>query len=305
VYVCEAFGALLGGSLFSLVLAGRVPAFFVAGGVAVCLTLLVAAATWDRGRWRPVAPLAMVVPAVVLLALAGPLERWTRGVRWRAVQPGVEPVAMADSRYQNLTLGRLDDQFTIYGNGQVMGTFPDPVGVAQQAHLFMVEHPAPKQVLVIGWGIEGLVADLLRYPSRRLDYVSLDPVVTTLVQPYLPEESARALADPRFQMHYGDGRYFVKHASGPYDLVIVNVPEPQSAMLNRFYTEEFFREVARILAPDGVLVTKAGELFAYVGGEVGQYAASVYHTLRQVFSEVLATPEGPTDRKSTRLNSSH
>jgi spermidine synthase len=301
VYVCEAFGALAGGSLFSLVLAGRAPAFFVAAGVAVCLTLLVAAITAGArqpdagaGRARLVAQLSMVAPAAVLLVLAWPLERWTQGVRWRAVQPGVKAVAMADTRYQNLTLGRLADQFSIYGNGQVMGTFPDPVEVAQQAHLFMVEHPAPKQVLVIGGGIEGLVAELLRYPIRRLDYVSLDRRVTDLVRPYLPEESARALADPRFRMHYGDGRYFVKHASGPYDLIIVNVPEPQSAMLNRFYTEEFLREVARILAPDGVLVTRAGELFAYVGGEVGQYAGSVYHTLRGVFSEVVATPEGPT-----------
>jgi spermidine synthase len=294
VYVLEAFGALAGGSLFSLVLAGRVPAFFVAAGVAVCLALLVAAVTGGSGRTRLAGQLSLVLPAVLLLAFAWPLERWTRELRWRAVQPGVEPVAMADSRYQNLTLGRLADQFSIYGNGQVMGTFPDPVGVAQQAHLFMVEHPAPKRVLIIGGGIEGLVAEVLRYPLLRLDYVSLDRMVTTLVRPYLPEESAQALADPRFQMHYGDGRYFVKHASGPYDLVIVNVPEPQSAMLNRFYTEEFFGEVARILAPDGVLITSAGELYAYVGGEVGQYAGSVYHTLRQVFSEVLATPEGPT-----------
>jgi len=294
VYVLEAFGALAGGSLFSLLLAGWVPAFFVAAAVAACLTLLVAAITWGSGRVSLASQLSMVAPAALLLVLAWPLERWTRGLRWWALQPGVEPVAMADSRYQNLTLGRLADQFSIYGNGQVMGTFPDPVGVAQQAHLFMVEHPAPRQVLVIGGGIEGLVAELLRYPVRQLDYVSLDPAVTTLIQPHLPEESARALADPRFQMHYGDGRYFVKHAAGPYDLVIVNVPEPQSAMVNRFYTEEFFREVARVLAPDGVLITRAGESFAYVGGEVGQYAGSVYQTLRRVFSEVLATPEGPT-----------
>jgi spermidine synthase len=294
VYVFEAFGALAGGSLFSLVLAGRVPAFIVAAAIAVLLTLLVAAVTRGSGRTRLAPRLSMLIPAALLVLLAWPLERWTQAVRWRAVQPGVELVAVADSRYENLVLGRLEDQFSIYGNGQVMGTFPDPVGVAQQAHLFMVEHPAPKEVLLIGGGVEGLAAELLRYPLRRLDYVSLDRVVTTLIEPYLPAPSAGALSDPRFQMHYGDGRYFVKRAPGPYDLVIVNVPEPQSAMINRFYTEQFFREVARILAPAGVFITRAGESFAYVGGEVGQYAGSVYHTLKQVFPEVIATPEGPT-----------
>jgi hypothetical protein len=35
--------------------------------------------------------------------------------------------------------------------------------------------------------------------------------------------------------------------------VLVNLPEPQNAQLNRFYTVEWFREVSRRLTPTGLL----------------------------------------------------
>ncbi|MCK4299916.1 MAG: hypothetical protein KAX80_10310, partial [Planctomycetes bacterium] len=122
----------------------------------------------------------------------------------------------------------------------------------------------------------------------------LDRAVSGLVRPYLAPDLASIFSDARFRPHYADGRYFVKQAQGPYDLVIVNVPDPQSAMINRFYTLEFCREVADILAPDGVLVTRAGETHGYLGEEVGRYAGSVYRTLKEVFPEVVVTPVGAT-----------
>jgi len=293
VYVVEALGALFGGSLFSLVLAGRVQTFPLATAVAAALVGMSAYAVRTRRAGSPLCWAAVLV-AVGALGAALPLERWTREVRWESLQPGVELVATVDSRYQNLALGRLEDQYTIYGNGEVMGTFPDPYSASQRAHLFMAEHPAPKRVLLLGGGIEGLVAELLKHPLTRLDYVSLDPAVTDMIRPHLPDYLAAVFSDDRFHPYYSDGRYFVKQTQDVYDLIIVDVPDPQSAMVNRFYTVEFFREVEHILSPGGVLITRAGETYGYIGEEVGQFGGSVYRTLKQVFAQVLATPSGAT-----------
>jgi spermidine synthase len=70
----------------------------------------------------------------------------------------------------------------------------------------------------------------------------------------------------------------------------MNLPEPGSAQLNRYYTREFFATVARRLQPDGVFS------FTLTGGETSinplraSYLALVYHTLQQVFPEVLVFP---------------
>jgi len=41
-------------------------------------------------------------------------------------------------------------------------------------------------------------------------------------------------------VHVTDGRLFLKTTQSTFDVVIVNLPEPQNAQLNRFYTVEFF-----------------------------------------------------------------
>ena len=70
----------------------------------------------------------------------------------------------------------------------------------------------------------------------------------------------------------------------------MNLPEPGSAQLNRYYTREFFATVAQHLKPDGIFS------FALTGGETSlnplraAYLALTYHTLGQIFPEVLVFP---------------
>ena len=64
-------------------------------------------------------------------------------------------------------------------------------------------------------------------------------------------------------------RFFAKRATGPYDVVIANVPDPTTAQLNRFYTSEFFEEVGEILAKGGVIGVTVSSSENYIGGELG------------------------------------
>ena len=87
-----------------------------------------------------------------------------------------------------------------------------------------------------------------------------------------------------------DARHFVAHTPERYDVILMALPEPRSAQLNRFYSREFFRLAAARLAPGGVFN------FSLAGSETSlhpwraAYLAMAYNTLRQVFPEVLALP---------------
>ncbi len=59
-------------------------------------------------------------------------------------------------------------------------------------------------------------------------------------------------------------------------------------MLNRFYTLNFFREIARIFNPGGVVITEITLL--HLQADAVNYTGSVYKTLRAVFPYVLVTP---------------
>ena len=173
-------------------------------------------------------------------------------------------VSAADSRFgrvavvappQGETLPRDDaaTQRSLYQNGKLSFTYPDPPAAESAAHLPMVQHPRPRSVLLLGGGPGGIVEEVLQHPSvERVSYVELDPLVVESVRRHFPPRATRLLADPRVRVFLGDARAFLKHSAGRYDVVINAEGPPTTAQANRYYTVEFFREVAGVLAPGGV-----------------------------------------------------
>ena len=291
-YVIESLGSIAGGAAFSFVLVGRVSAVgIVAGcGAAIFLALFFVARA-DARAWaaRATGILAAVWGLALLGGAAGRLESWTVARRWRDLNPGTPLVVSAESRYENIAIGRRAGQYDLFGSGQYYFSFPDPYGAAATAHMLLLAHPAPDRVLLIG-GAGGMLSSMLEHRPSRVDYVELDPALIQTVEPYLDAGAARALRDPSVRVRFGDGRRWVKRADERYDLVVLNVPDPSTAMLNRFYTRECYEEVRRILAPGGVVAARLNAPADYYGGEGGDYAGSVYATLRSVFRDVVVAP---------------
>jgi spermidine synthase len=82
----------------------------------------------------------------------------------------------------------------------------------------------------------------------------------------------------------------VKQTRERYDLVFVNLPDPSTALLNRYYTREFYEAVRRILAPGGVIAVRLSSAETYFAGLKGGYAASILRTLGDVFPYVVVMP---------------
>ena len=148
-----------------------------------------------------------------------------------------------------------------------------------------------RSLLLIGGGVNGSIVEAVRHPAlERVDYVELDPAILELAREYFPDEWRMLQADPRVRVHVTDGRLFVKTTPSAFDVVIVNLPEPQNAQLNRFYTTEFFREVWSRLTPTGVLSFQLRSSEDYISPELGQYLRTIHKSLRAVFPDVTVIP---------------
>ena len=62
------------------------------------------------------------------------------------------------------------------------------------------------------------------------------------IYPFFPKKDKKILHDPRVRVFYTDGRFFLRTTKMRYDVVFVDLPDPSTAMLNRYYTIEFFKE---------------------------------------------------------------
>jgi spermidine synthase len=212
-------------------------------------------------------------------------------LRWNSFNNRMQLLASGDSLYQNIVIAGNNKEYGIFTDGQLTGSYPDEYLAAHKAHLFLSQHPAPERVLLIGGGLTGLIRNILQHPVKILDYIELDSAMTRMVMPILAIEDQKVFSDQRVHIMYTDGRRFVKSAQGKYDLIIVNAPEPATAALNRFYTVEFYREIKKIMAENGVMVTGLPVFTNYEGGIVSDYAASLYHGLQTIFPCTLVIPQ--------------
>jgi spermidine synthase len=117
-----------------------------------------------------------------------------------------------------------------------------------------------ENVLVIGAGTGNDVAHALRFSARHVDAVEIDPAILAIGKSHHPD---RPYQDQRVRAHTDDGRHFLRNTTRQYDLVIYALVD--SLILHSSYanirlesylfTEQAFRDVRRVLSPNGVFVT--------------------------------------------------
>jgi spermidine synthase len=292
LYVTESIGSLLGGVLVTL-LAGPVlsPLLLVSlVGLGAC-SLSAAASRSGIVTTRP--PIVAAAGALALVAVSGPLDRWSEAARFAGTAPGVPLRAAVDTPYQHVDLGG-SEVTDVYTSGQYAGSFPDPWGAESLGNLVSVLTPEPGSVLLVGGWERGLVPVLLRHPVRELILLEPDARLFDFLRARLPEADRRALADPRVLVVHDDPRRFIAHGrrSGQFDLVLLLGPEPATLLRARLATVEFFRLVASRLRPRGTLVTAVTTAPAALAGETASLAGSLFRSLREAFPVVRATP-GP------------
>jgi len=300
-YALEAAGSLAGGVLTSYLLAGVLHPVQTALG-ALALLWLNAAVTGIARRSLPLAlpgGLLAVAAALLLLSPAGAwLSSAAARIRWNSIAPHLELLQSAETPYQHAAIGKLNSSYSLLLDGKYASTFPDPQGASGEVALAAAMRPGARSLLLVGGAASDLVAEWARYPLERIDCIEQDPDSFRLARPYLPEEARRALDDDRVHILFQDGRRHVNEISrdprGPrYDLVILALPDPATAALNRYYTREFFQGVRMILNPRGVVGCSLGSTANYLGPELKSYVGSVRETLRSVFSQVEVIPGEP------------
>jgi spermidine synthase len=298
VYIVESVGALLGGVIFSFLLAGKANPYFWEALLALPLLLIVGLMN-VKLRQLLVFSLVLILLVLDILVLTpyghARLDHITVRQRWRSFS-GSDLVFSTDSRYQNIALGEMGGQYNLYTNGQLAGIFPEENdNLILAAHL-LCQHPAPKRILIIGEALTGLGKHLLKYNIETLISVEIDPQYVRTIRTYLPPSYRQVMADKRFSSRLEDGRKFVKSliTEGTdrhgFDLVFIDRPEPASLLSNRYYTLDFFRDVGQVLSPDGVLALRITSSENYTAGIVSDYTASIYRTLKTVFPFIAISP---------------
>ncbi len=300
IYLMEGLGAGIGGLIYSFFL---IKALSVFQNVFIVACLNLSASLLFNKNLIQVFYL-IILSLSFIFNWPSYLERYTRQSQFRPF----EVIESRDSIYGNITVTRSGKAFSFYENGLLLFTSGDLLTSERAVHYALLEHPMPRKILLIGGGISGSLKEILKYHVKKVDYVELDPLIIKLGEKYLGP-----IKDPRVNIINMDGRLFVKQyysrqarrissgrTHGPaegrgreltgYDVIILDLPDPYTAMLNRFYSLEFFKEVKGILAPGGIFSFRLSSSENYINPEQSYYLASIYNTLKKEFRDIKIFP---------------
>ncbi len=238
IYALESAGSVIGGLAFNLVLIFYLETF-QSLIVVTAIDFLVALSLVFRYRKNGVIA-AVASGAITLLALAWVVN--LDDVTERLQFQGQELLFHKDTPYGNLAVTKQADQMNFYENNMLLFSTNDVVANEEAVHYAMIQHADPKSVLLISGGISGTTREILKYDVDRIDYVEINPWIIDVGSQY-----TSALADRRVHVINQDARLYVKTASQNYDAVLINLPDPNTAQLNRYYTLGFFEELRRVL----------------------------------------------------------
>ena len=199
-------------------------------------------------------------------------------------------VQSKDTPYGKLQVLQTEEQISLYNNSLHDFSYPNLASAEESVHFALLQNPEAENVLLIGGGAAGSLRQILKYPKAQVDYVELDPEIIRMSSRFLPDTEKKILRNKRVQIFYQDGRAFLRKSHKTYDMIILNLPDPSTAQINRFYTKEFFLMVKEKLTDDGIFSFRVSSAENYISPELQNFLSSLYFTSKEAFPFIEIVP---------------
>lgn len=177
-------------------------------------------------------------------------------------------IAFERSAYQEIVVTRRGNDTRLYLDGGLQFSTRDEYRYTESL-VYPALADGARSALILGGG-DGLAArELLRQPGiDTIVQVELDPAVVAVGRTTLRDANAGALDDPRVDVLIDDAMTWLRDPPpdvvppGGFDAVIVDLPDPDTPVLGRLYSMEFYALITRALAVDGLMAVQAGSPFS-------------------------------------------
>lgn len=156
--------------------------------------------------------------------------------------------------WQTAALGRL---FTL--DGRFMTAERDEFVYHENlVHPNALTHGGPAAALIIGGGDGGSARQLLKHGCiHSIEIVELDQAVVDMARQHLSCIHQGALDDARVHITIADGLQFIGRAGRRYDLIVLDLSDPQGNAA-ALYTRDFYQACAARLNRGGLLSLHVG-----------------------------------------------
>jgi spermidine synthase len=262
VFTYDYVGALFASLLFPLVLLphlGLIRSSIFFGALNLAAAFIVFSLDTEKKKAHKVS----LFTALILLASgffgAETLTRWIEESLYQ------DPIVLAkETLYQRIVVTKWKDDLRLYLNGNLQFSTRDEY----RYHEALVHIPVallkepPKTALILGAGDGMAIRELLKHDSlEKVTLIELDPQMIAMFKDhhYLKKVNSGSLSSPKVEIVLADAFQWLKESENKrkFDLIIADLPDPNSHSLGKLYTVSFYVNMFKHLEPNGVFITQS------------------------------------------------
>lgn len=167
--------------------------------------------------------------------------------------------------YQKLVMTKNKEDIRLFIDGNVQFSSIDEYRYHELlVHVPMSLAQHKENILILGGG-DGLAArELLKYNDvKNITVVDLDKEMTDLAKTnkYFLKLNNDSFNNEKVKIFNEDAFKFLENTQNLYDVIIVDLPDPNNSSLARLYSREFYKILKKKLAVNGVMVTQSTSPF--------------------------------------------
>ena len=166
------------------------------------------------------------------------------------------------TKYQKIVVTKWKKWYSLYINGnQQLSSFDEFMYHEPMVHLPMKLTRSRENILILGGGDGCLAREVFKYKDvKKVTLVDLDQNMIDLGKDYsiFKELNKNSMNNPKLTTVTRDAFNFLEDTNERYDVIFIDLPDPNNVDLNKLYTKEFYRLCKLKLKEKGVFITQAG-----------------------------------------------
>jgi len=260
VFTVDYIGALFASLLFPLVLVpklGLMQTSFLFG----MINLFVGAMAWYifRNLLGKRYMFYLIIVFSILLTGFWKSSKLTTMIENRLYKDNI--IYSEQTAYQKIVVTGSKGRVQFYINGAIQFDSIDEHRYHESlVHPAMMSAKAHENILIIGGGDGMALREVLKYDDvSKVTLVDLDPVITTLFKEHkeLSKLNSHSFRDEKVMVFNQDAWKFIESTEQLFDVIIVDLPDPNNISLSRLYSQTFYQLLKNKLSKSGVIVTQA------------------------------------------------
>ncbi|MBC8527499.1 MAG: hypothetical protein H8D22_11725 [Candidatus Cloacimonetes bacterium] len=188
-------------------------------------------------------------------------------------------VSSQDSKYGRFDVSEYANQRNFYWNGVLFANSENKNYANEMVNFVLLQHQAPHKILLVGGLLNGYLDEILKDKYvEEVDYLELEKNIINQSTFYKKKEE-------RVNFILMDAVRFLKNSQRKYDIIYIDIPDPSSIFLNRFYTIEFFQLLkSHLISGNAVVAITVSNAENFLLPELAKLNAAIFQTFSEVFA---------------------